>query len=257
MKLDCKNCGAMVGHWLVVEVPGQEPESKSQYKCICRQCGATWQVKHHPLKDGDQVKAAVIPESSQEAVEAFGVNTPPEDYYLHRGHAWAAVEDGGEVRVGLDDFSQKILGPADALKLPEVGTAFFQDHICMSILKKDNKASFEAPVDGVVTEVNPEVRQNPRLLHDDPYGKGWLFKVRPTNLQQNLANLFSAEKNEAWIGKEACRLLNLMDTTAGVTLPSGGALVGDVYGHYPQLGWRRLVKEFFLSSVTRHWKKRG
>jgi glycine cleavage system H lipoate-binding protein len=259
MKLDCKNCGAMVGHWLVVEVPAQEPESKSHYKCICRQCGATWQVKHHPLKDSNQKEDAAVhaPYLETEATEAFGVRTPPEDYYLHRGHAWAAVEDSGEVRVGLDDFSQKLLGPADALKLPEAGAAFFQDHICMSVIKKDNKASFEAPVDGMVTEVNPEVRKNPRLLHDDPYGKGWLFKVKPTNLQKNLANLFSGEKNGAWMGKEACRLLNLMDTTAGVTLPSGGALVSDIYDHYPQLGWRRLVKEFFLSNVTRHWKKRG
>ncbi len=247
MRLDCKNCGAMVGHWLVCEVPGPE---KSQYKCICQKCGAVWRVDHHPLKDDGRVQASL------ETAEAFGVQAPPSDYYLHQGHAWAALEESGEVRVGLDAFSQKILGPADQLKLPGVGTVFYQDHICMAMLKKDNKASFEAPVDGIVTEVNPKVCENPRLLHDDPYGEGWLFKVKPTNLQQNLANLSSGEQNEAWTAKESCRLLNLMETTVGATLPSGGALVGDVYGHFPQLGWRRLVKEFFLSNVTRHWKKR-
>jgi glycine cleavage system H lipoate-binding protein len=259
MKLDCKNCGAMVGHWLVVEVPAQESGSESHYKCVCRQCGAAWREKHHPLKGGEQRQGAVVqaPPPGPEAAEAFGVLAPPEDYYLHRSHAWAALESSGEVRVGLDDFSQKILGPADALKLPAVGAVFFQDHICMSVIKKDNKASFEAPVDGIVTEVNPEVCKNPRLLHDDPYGKGWLFKVKPTNLRQNLANLLPVEKTEAWIAKEACRLLNLMESTVGVTLPSGGSLIGDIYDHYPQLGWRRLVKEFFLSNVTRHWKKKG
>jgi glycine cleavage system H lipoate-binding protein len=192
-----------------------------------------------------------------ETTETFGVQAPPGDYYLHRGHAWAALEDSGEVRVGLDDFSQKILGPADALKLPDVGTVFYQDHICMAVIKKDNKASFEAPVDGMITAVNPKVQKNPRLLHDDPYGEGWLFKVKPTNLEHNLANLLSGEKNDAWIGKEAHRLLNLMDTAAGVTLPTGGALSSDVYGQCPQIGWRRLVKEFFLPDVTRNWKKRA
>lgn len=254
MKLDCKNCGAMVGHWLVCEVPAQEQGAKSQYKCVCRQCGAVWLADHHPLKEEAQVQA---PSLEPEMVEAFGVQSPPSDYYLHQGHAWAALETTGEVRVGLDDFSQKILGPADALKLPDVGTVFYQNHICMGLIKKDNKASFEAPVDGIVTEVNPKVRAKPSLLHDDPYGEGWLFKVKPTNLQHNLANLFSGEKNEAWIGKEACRLLNLMDTTVGVTLPSGGAIIGNVYSHYPQMGWRRLVKEFFLTNVTRNWKKRS
>ncbi len=254
MRLDCKNCGAMVGHWLVVEVPGSESGAASQFKCICRQCGALWLVNHHPLKEEARVQP---PAMEPEMTEAFGVATPPSDYYLHRGHAWAALEERGEVRVGLDDFSQKILGPPDVLKLPEVGAVFYQDHICMAVIKKDNKASFEAPVDGIVTEVNPKVCANPRLLHDEPYGEGWLFKVKPTNLRQNLANLLSGKDNEAWIGKEACRLLNLMDTTVGVTLPSGGALIGGVYDHYPQLGWRRLVKEFFLSNVTRHWKKRA
>jgi glycine cleavage system H lipoate-binding protein len=189
--------------------------------------------------------------------EAFGIKSPPSDYYLHHGHAWAALEDTGEVRVGLDDFSQKLLGPADELRLPGVGTVFYQDHVCMAVVKKGNKASFEAPVDGMITEVNPKVRAKPRLLHDDPYGDGWLFKVKPTNLKHNLANLFTAEKNAAWIEKESCRLLNLMDTTAGVTLPSGGGIIDDVYSHYPQMGWRRLVKEFFLTNVTRDWKKRA
>lgn len=254
MKLDCRNCGAMVGHWLVVEVPAQEQGDKSRFKCVCRQCGAVWLVDSHPLKEEAQVQA---PSLKPEMVEAFGVHPPPSDYYLHGGHAWAALETTGEVRVGLDDFSQKILGPADALRLPDVGAVFYQDHICMAVIKKDNKASFEAPVDGIVSEVNPKVRENPRLLHDDPYGNGWLFKVKPTNLQQNLANLISGEKNEDWIGKESGRLLNLVETTVGVTLPSGGALVGDVYDHYPQMGWRRLVKEFFLTNVTRNWKKRA
>jgi glycine cleavage system H lipoate-binding protein len=255
MKLDCKNCGAMCGHWLVVEVPGQASGAKPHFKCVCRQCGAIWFVDHHPLKEDRTASQPSSP--GPEMAEAFGIKPPPSDYYLHGGHAWVALEDTGEVRVGLDDFSQKLLGPADELKLPAVGTVFYQDHVCMAVVKKANKASFEAPVDGMITEVNPKVRAKPRLLHDDPYGEGWLFKVKPTNLQPNLANLFTAEKNATWIEKESHRLLNLMDTTAGATLPSGGGIIDDVYGHYPQMGWRRLVKEFFLTNVTRNWKKRS
>jgi hypothetical protein len=48
-----------------------------------------------------------------------------------------------------------------------------------------------------------------------------------------------------------------MNTTIGATLPSGGAILDDVYGHYPQLGWRRLVKEFLLTNLTQNWKKRS
>lgn len=184
-------------------------------------------------------------------VDVFGFQVPTETYYLHRGHAWAALEDSGQVRVGLDDFSQKILGLADDLKLPEVGKVYYQDHLCTALFRQGRKASFEAPVDGAIEAVNPKVRHNPSLIHDDPYGDGWLFLARPINLRRNLDNLLSGEVNAAWIEAESQRLLNLMDSTVGVTLPDGGVVVDDLYGHYPEIGWRPLVQEFFLQNLTR------
>ncbi|MCK9376517.1 MAG: hypothetical protein M0P73_10240 [Syntrophobacterales bacterium] len=184
-------------------------------------------------------------------VEVFGFQVPTETYYLHRGHTWAVLEASGQVRVGLDDFSQKILGPADDLKLPEVGKAYYQDHPCLALFKQGRKASFEAPVDGVIEAINPKIRQKPGLIHDDPYGEGWLFLVKPLNLQPNLDNLFSGEANATWINEESHRLLNLMGSTVGVTLPDGGAVVDDLYGHYPEIGWRPLVQAFFLQNLTK------
>jgi glycine cleavage system H lipoate-binding protein len=191
-----------------------------------------------------------------QVMEVFGFKVPPSDYFLHPGHAWAVLEDTGQVRVGLDDFSQKILGPADELKLPAVGTVYYQDHLCLSLVRQGNKASFEAPVDGVIAAVNPKVRQNPGLIHDDPYGDGWLLLVNPTNLRSNLNHLFAGEARAAWIDQESHRLLHLMESKAGVTLPTGGAVVDDVFGHFPQLGWRPLVQEFFLKNLKRNWKTR-
>ena len=199
----------------------------------------------------------VVPSASlQETVEVFGFQVPVRSYYLHRGHAWALVEENGQVRVGMDDFSQKILGPADEVDLPQVGNLYYQDHVCMALVRQGHKAKVLAPVDGLVEEVNPLVQQQPKLVHDDPYGAGWLFRVKPTNLKHNLDKLYSGDKNAAWIDQESHRLLNFMDSEIGVTLPSGGAIIDDVYGHFPQLGWRRLVREFFLQDLTRTWKKR-
>ena len=184
-------------------------------------------------------------------VEVYGFQVPTDTYHLHRGHAWVKVEHTGQVRVGLDDFSQKILGPADDLKLPEVGKVYYQDHLCLALFREGRKASFEAPVDGVIETINPKVRQQPSLIHDDPYGEGWLFLVKPVNLQRNLDNLFSGEANTTWISEESHRLLNLMESTVGVTLPDGGEIIDDVYGHYPGIGWRPLVQEFFLQNLTK------
>jgi len=187
----------------------------------------------------------------------FGFKVPVNFYYLHRGHSWAVLEESGQVRVGLDDFSQKLLGQADELKFPEIGKVYYQDHVCMALFTQGNKASLEAPVDGAIEAVNPKVRQDPGLINRDPYGEGWLFKVRPANLRQNLEKLFFGEANATWIDQESHRLLFIMEGTVGATLPSGGEVVDDVYGQFPNVGWRRLVKEFLLTNVTRDWRKRS
>jgi glycine cleavage system H lipoate-binding protein len=188
--------------------------------------------------------------------EVFGFQVPTSGYYLHRGHAWAVIEADGHVRVGLDDFSQKVLGPADAVKLPEIGKAYYQDHICLTQVRQGHKAPFLAPVDGTVEAVNQSILKRPALIHEDPYKEGWLFTVRPTNLKRNLENLLYGEASVAWIDEESHRLLHLMETKVGVTLPSGGAFVDDIYGHYPSLGWRPLVQDLFLPILTRTWRKR-
>ena len=182
--------------------------------------------------------------------DVFGFQVPIENYYLHRGHAWAAIEGADRVRVGLDDFSQKLLGPAEYVKLPEIGKTYYQDHLCMALFRQGHKASFEAPVDGAIEAINPKVRQNPSLIHDDPYGEGWLFMVKPTNLQRSLENLVHGEANATWIDEESHRLLHLMKGTAGITLPTGGTIIDDLYGNFPEIGWRPLVQEFFLRHLT-------
>jgi hypothetical protein len=51
--------------------------------------------------------------------------------------------------------------------------------------------------------------------------------------------------------------MNFMETEVGVTVPDGGSFVDDVFGHYPQLGWRPLVQGFFLTTLSRGWQKRA
>lgn len=254
MQLDCKRCG----HWRV-EIFYHE-RTKPDFQCVCRQCGEVWYEQENLFafwqsKNREEVKGMSSIQAPQ-IVDVYGFQVPT-NYYMHQGHAWAVLEGSGKVRVGLDDFSQKILGTADEVRFPALGMAYYQDHICLALVKKGQKASFLAPVDGVITAINPKVRQNPRLIHDDPYGEGWVLEVDPINLQYNLDKLITGEGSTAWIAEESHRLLNLMETKAGATLPDGGAIVDDVYGHYPKLGWRPLVQEFFLHSLSKGWQKRA
>lgn len=190
-------------------------------------------------------------------VEVFGFQVPVDTYYIHRGHAWVKIEDDGQVRVGLDDFAQKVFGPADEVELPRRGDIYFQSHVCLALVRGGRRAKVLAPVDGLVEDINLQVQSQPGLINQDPYGAGWLYRLRPINLKYNLSNLQYGETTLAWIESEAHRLLGMLESDVGVTLPDGGAIIEDVYGHFPALAWRRLVQEFLLQDLSRLWKKRS
>jgi hypothetical protein len=95
--------------------------------------------------------------------------------------------------------------------------------------------------------VNPKVRQDPGLVHDDLYGGGWLFLVTPTNLKPDLGKMLFGQCNVAWIENEFVKLHGMLESSLGVTLPSGG-IIDEGYGHYPQLAWKRLVQEVLPAS---------
>jgi hypothetical protein len=116
------------------------------------------------------------------------------------------------------------------------------------LCRKGNKARVLAPLTGNIEAVNPLVRKNPRLLHDDPYGAGWLFVVSPSKLKTDLERMLFGQCNISWIEHESHRLLGMLESAAGVTLPSGGSIIDDVFGAYPELGWERLTQEFLHSG---------
>ncbi len=72
--------------------------------------------------------------------------------------------------------------------------------------------------------------------------------VTPTNLKPDLEKMLFGQCNIAWIENESIGCWECCKSAVGMTLPSGGVIVDDVYGAYPQLGWTHLVQEFLHSA---------
>ncbi len=106
----------------------------------------------------------------------------PEELHYHRGHTWARLLSADTVLIGLDDFARKLIGPAKAMTLPTEGTLLSQGDKGFHVVVNGKSADFLSPVDGQVVEVNPELGRQPSLATDDPYGRGWVMKVRSSNL---------------------------------------------------------------------------
>jgi glycine cleavage system H lipoate-binding protein len=180
-----------------------------------------------------------------QAVKGFDV---PMDCYFHNGHTWARIESGGSIRIGLDDFALKLLGEADALDLPLMGKELDQGAAGWGLQRKDNLADVLSPVNGVITEVNQKVRENPGLANREPYGDGWLFTVRTPSIKGAVKSLVVDSASLDWMNAEVATLEGMIEDVAGPLAADGGHLASDIYGSLPDLGWNKLTQAFLKTG---------
>jgi glycine cleavage system H lipoate-binding protein len=190
--------------------------------------------------------AAAIADPALQIVAGFAL---PENYYFHRGHTWTRVEYGGWLRIGLDDFALRLLGPLDRFELPDLGATVQQSEPGWGFSRGENQARVLSPVDGIVVSVNPKMKGAAAAANESPYGEGWLMLVKPTRLQPNLRNLLYGEEVAYWVEDETARLNSLASDTGEYRLAAtGGRVLEDIVSRVPKLGWNRLVHDFLLSG---------
>lgn len=168
-----------------------------------------------------------------------------QDYYYHDGHTWVRMEHGGMARIGFDAFAMKLFGKAKFISdTMEVGTPMKKGEPGWSITQDKNKAKVLSPISGTVLSVNQRVKENPSLIHDDPYQEGWLFIVEPDSPLKSLKKLKYGDDSIRWMEKETLRLAGMMGPDYANLAATGGEPVDDFYGLNPEIGWDKLVHAF-------------
>jgi glycine cleavage system H lipoate-binding protein len=190
--------------------------------------------------DQHQVHTVVTPVDIME-IEGFKI---PQGYYFHKGHTWAKIEEGSTVRVGMDDFSLRLLGPLDSIKAPLVGKEVKQEQADITAHRGKHMAKVLSPVSGVVTAINPVLREQGSLANEHPFSEGWIMRIHSKNLRQNLRNLMLNAETEDFMGKEINGLYGIIEEKVGPLAADGGFLGNDIYGCMPEIGWKRLAKRF-------------
>ena len=126
----------------------------------------------------------------------------PDDLYYQKDHAWMKIE-GDLVRVGLDDFGQQSAGKILYVRSRPVGKALKANKTLASVESGKWVGAIKSPIDGEIVEINSELQDKPELINDDCYGKGWIAVVKPSNLDQNLPELYyGPDKVKAWVEQE-------------------------------------------------------
>lgn len=184
-----------------------------------------------------------------EPVWVSGYQLPAELHY-HRGHTWMRVLDADTALVGLDDFARRLIGQAHHLRLPAVGDRVKQGLRAFSVDTdggREREVGLVSPVDGEVLEINPRLAERPDLATEEPYGRGWLFKVRNGALAGDINNLLSGSLARRWTEDSRERLELELMALSGSVLQDGGEPVADFARELPDDDWRRLVGEFLLT----------
>ena len=189
------------------------------------------------------------------ALQAAGVPVPtvggwfelPEGLYYHQGHSWAAPQDS-LVRVGVDDFAQKMIGPVSAVEVPSVGSSLEQGGVGWRFHVGSKRIGMLCPVKGEVAEVNKKVFENPDIINQDPYGEGWVMRIRPRGKDAGLRNLLTEKLARAWTGLSVDALMERMSGEIGAVYQDGGAPIAGIARILDPDDWDTLIKEFLLTE---------
>src|SRR5262249_32885360 len=130
------------------------------------------------------------------------MSTVPADLKYTRTHEWVRSLKDGTVEIGITDHAQHSLGDLVFVEVPEPGRQVGAGEPCAVVESVKAASDVYSPIAGEVTEGNPELTTTPELINQDPYGAGWMMRVKPANAAV-LAELMSPAEYEALLKSEA------------------------------------------------------
>lgn len=178
----------------------------------------------------------------------------PGGLFLDTGHTWTALEPSGRVRVGLDDLIRAAIGKADRVEFPQPGTEVQRGDPLFALVCGGRRAVIEAPMDGVVGSVNPELAESATALAHDPYRKGWICALSPKNLGAALSHLKVAEEAKEWLAKERQRFDDFAAAQAwrsmvpGTAMADGGKPADGILDFLDDEAWAAFGRDFLATG---------
>jgi len=170
----------------------------------------------------------------------------PEEIFYHLGHSWAAPEGKNLVKVGVDDFAQKLVGKIDAIQLPGIGSTVSQGDKGWTLEVDSKKIDMLSPVDGKVVAINERIFDSPENINKYPY-VNWLMKVESPKFSVNKKQLLSGTLAKKWMEEVRENLLSRMSYNLGLVYQDGGLLVDGMARSLDKDNWDEIAKDFFLT----------
>jgi glycine cleavage system H protein len=185
-------------------------------------------------------------------VLSSGILRIPQGVFYSRFHTWAYLEISGIARVGMDDLLQHITGEVKFRNLKTPGSFINKGELLAEIDQNGKSLQIFSPISGEIMCTNQMLIEEPAILNEDTFGKGWIYRIKPTKWIAETSNCFLAEEAVSWSIKELERFKDFIalstarfsPETSMVILQDGGELSDRPLSELPNEVWQDFQKSF-------------
>ncbi len=181
---------------------------------------------------------------------AFGkVPQFPENVYYHQGHAWVKLEEGNTMKIGLDDFTQQVMGDIEGIAVPSPGGKLSQGQVAWRVRHGKWKLNQLAPLGGTVVEINQKLQKDPTLANRSPYEEGWILRIQTKGLNKDMPELMDSLQFKAHFDQDKARFMSFFNNqTLGAVYGDGEEVIKGAATKLDEKTWKKFITQLFQSS---------
>lgn len=176
----------------------------------------------------------------------------PKGLFFGRNHTWAFLERTGNARIGINHLLMNLTGQTEVIFSAAAGDTLSRGELMATIVNGKRKLNVLAPVSGIVKQNNLEIEKETDVLQSDPYGKGWLTELEPSDWQAETQQLFIGTKAVEWVKNEWDRIRAFMITSSRqfadpefqMVMQDGGEVSAQALDALPEPIWNEFQKQF-------------
>jgi len=184
----------------------------------------------------------------------------PQGLFFSKYHIWSHLGVSGIARVGLDDLLLHMIGEVKFSGIKEQGERIKKGELIAKIDHKGKMLNLYSPISGEILEANPVLTSNPGLLNEDPYVKGWMYKIKPVSWTADTYSYYLAEDATLFSRQELDKFKEFISTSLGKYSPvptmqilqDGGELLDQPLSELPNDAWLDFQEDFLGKKTFRN-----